>query len=91
MPYTGFRHAGVEFIYMLSGEVIYRHGDRNYHLAPRGFAAVRSGGDARAGGTGGAADDVSVDHHVRAGPAVAAVVAPPRGRVSLRENYIPSR
>ncbi len=34
MPYTGFRHAGVEFIYMLSGEVIYRHGDRNYHLRP---------------------------------------------------------
>jgi transcriptional regulator with XRE-family HTH domain len=34
VPYTGFRHAGVEFIYMLSGEVIYRHGDRNYHLRP---------------------------------------------------------
>ena len=34
VPYTGFRHAGVEFIHMLSGEVIYRHGDRNYHLRP---------------------------------------------------------
>lgn len=34
VPYTGFRHAGVEFIYMLSGEVIYRHGDRTYHLRP---------------------------------------------------------
>lgn len=33
-PYTGFRHAGVEFIHMLSGEVIYRHGDRVYHLRP---------------------------------------------------------
>ena len=34
VPYTGFRHAGVEFIYMLTGEVIYRHGDRTYHLRP---------------------------------------------------------
>lgn len=34
VPYTGFRHAGVEFIHMLSGEVIYRHGDRTYHLRP---------------------------------------------------------
>ena len=34
VPYTGFRHAGIEFIYMLSGEVIYRHGDRSYHLRP---------------------------------------------------------
>nr|WP_255688979.1 MULTISPECIES: XRE family transcriptional regulator [unclassified Xanthobacter] len=31
-PFTGFRHAGVEFLYMLSGEVIYRHADRTYHL-----------------------------------------------------------
>ena len=34
VPYIGFRHAGVEFIHMLSGEVVYRHGDRNYHLRP---------------------------------------------------------
>lgn len=34
VPYTGFAHAGVEFIHMLSGEVIYRHGDRSYHLRP---------------------------------------------------------
>ncbi len=34
VPYTGFRHAGVEFIYMLTGEVIYRHGDSRYHLRP---------------------------------------------------------
>ncbi|GGF73281.1 transcriptional regulator [Azorhizobium oxalatiphilum] len=34
VPYTGFRHGGVEFIYMLSGEVVYRHGDRSYHLRP---------------------------------------------------------
>lgn len=34
VPYTEFRHAGVEFIYMLSGEVMYRHADRAYHLRP---------------------------------------------------------
>lgn len=34
VPYTGFRHAGAEFIYMLTGEVVYRHGDSRYHLRP---------------------------------------------------------
>ncbi len=33
-PYTGFHHAGAEFIYMLTGEVVYRHADRTYHLRP---------------------------------------------------------
>ncbi len=33
-PYTGFQHTGIEFIYMLSGEVIYRHGDKSYRLRP---------------------------------------------------------
>jgi len=33
-PYTGFEHEGVEFIYMLTGEVIYAHADRTYHLKP---------------------------------------------------------
>jgi transcriptional regulator with XRE-family HTH domain len=33
-PYTAFQHAGVEFIHMLTGEVVYRHGDRTYHLRP---------------------------------------------------------
>jgi transcriptional regulator with XRE-family HTH domain len=32
VPYTNFRHAGVEFIYMLSGKVRYRHADRTYIL-----------------------------------------------------------
>ncbi|WP_018699779.1 helix-turn-helix domain-containing protein [Amorphus coralli] len=31
-PYTGFRHGGTEFIYMLSGKIVYRHGDRSYPL-----------------------------------------------------------
>ena len=34
VPYTGFQHDGVEFIYMLSGEVTYRHADQEYHLRP---------------------------------------------------------
>lgn len=34
VPYTGFQHAGIEFIHMLSGEVLYRHADRSYHLRP---------------------------------------------------------
>jgi transcriptional regulator with XRE-family HTH domain len=33
-PYTNFRHAGVEFIYMLSGKVRYRHADGTYVLEP---------------------------------------------------------
>jgi transcriptional regulator with XRE-family HTH domain len=33
-PYTGFRHAGVELIYMLSGRVIYRHADSTYLMEP---------------------------------------------------------
>jgi transcriptional regulator with XRE-family HTH domain len=33
-PYTNFRHAGVEFIYMLSGKVRYRHADKIYVLEP---------------------------------------------------------
>jgi transcriptional regulator with XRE-family HTH domain len=33
-PYTNFRHEGVEFIYMLSGKVKYRHVDRTYLLEP---------------------------------------------------------
>lgn len=32
--YTGFQHAGLEFIHMLTGEVVYRHGDQSYHLRP---------------------------------------------------------
>lgn len=31
-PYTGFQHAGLELIYMLSGEVTYRHADRSYPM-----------------------------------------------------------
>ncbi|MEZ5899025.1 MAG: helix-turn-helix domain-containing protein [Hyphomicrobium sp.] len=34
VPYTAFQHDGIEFIYMLSGEVEYAHADRSYHLKP---------------------------------------------------------
>lgn len=33
-PYTQFRHAGVEFIHMISGAIDYRHGDNIYPLGP---------------------------------------------------------
>lgn len=33
-PHTSFQHGGVEFIYMLSGEVVYRHAGQLYHLRP---------------------------------------------------------
>ena len=29
-----FQHAGLEFIYMLEGEVVYRHGNKTYSLRP---------------------------------------------------------
>ncbi|MGX1306101.1 transcriptional regulator with XRE-family HTH domain [Amorphus suaedae] len=32
--FTEFQHEGVEFIYMLEGEVTYRHGDRSFQLSP---------------------------------------------------------
>jgi len=33
-PYPIFQHEGVEFIYMLTGEVVYRHADKSYLLKP---------------------------------------------------------
>ncbi|MFN0217206.1 MAG: helix-turn-helix domain-containing protein [Hyphomicrobium sp.] len=32
--YTEFRHEGIEFIYMLDGELMYAHGESKYHLQP---------------------------------------------------------
>ena len=32
--YTSFRHVGTEFIYMLTGEVVYHHSGLDYHLGP---------------------------------------------------------
>lgn len=34
VPYPAFQHEGTEFIFMLTGEVMYRHGDQSYHLTP---------------------------------------------------------
>ena len=33
-PYTGFQHAGMELIHMLTGRVTYRHADRLYPMGP---------------------------------------------------------
>jgi transcriptional regulator with XRE-family HTH domain len=33
-PYAQFQHDGVEFLYMLSGKVIYRHADKLYPMSP---------------------------------------------------------
>ena len=33
-PYTQFQHDGMEFIYILSGKVIYRHADKLYPMGP---------------------------------------------------------
>ncbi len=33
-PSSVFQHPGTEFIYMLTGEVRYRHGEQSFHLAP---------------------------------------------------------
>ncbi|MGQ0455552.1 MAG: helix-turn-helix domain-containing protein [Hyphomicrobium sp.] len=32
--YTEFRHEGIEFIYMLDGEIMYAHGESKYRLQP---------------------------------------------------------
>jgi transcriptional regulator with XRE-family HTH domain len=32
VPYTAFQHEGIEFIYMLSGELVYAHADQTYRL-----------------------------------------------------------
>ena len=34
VPYTHFRHVGVELLYMLSGKVRYRHADQSYLMEP---------------------------------------------------------
>ncbi len=43
-PYTLFQHAGVEFIYMLTGRVLYRHADKVYPLNPGNSLFFNSAG-----------------------------------------------
>jgi transcriptional regulator with XRE-family HTH domain len=33
-PYTSFSHQGIEIIFMIEGELTYRHGSETYHLRP---------------------------------------------------------
>ena len=63
-PYTLFEHAGVEFIYMLTGKVLYRHADKAYPLAPGDalfFDAAAPHGPER---TDQAPHDLSLHHHL---------------------------
>ena len=66
-PYTAFQHAGREFIYMLTGLVDYRHGDKIYRLGP-GDSLSRFERHAWARGSARIANDLSVDHHLSARP-----------------------
>ena len=65
-PYTNFRHAGVEFIYMLSGKVRYRHARPHLSDGAGRRAVLRRRGAARAGGIDRGADALSLDHHLPA-------------------------
>ena len=65
-PYALFQHDGVEFIYMLTGKVVYRHADKLYPMAAGRRAVLRRRRAARAGGADRAADDLSLDHHLSA-------------------------
>ncbi len=65
-PYTLFQHAGVEFIYMLTGKVLYRHADKAYPLVPGELALLRCRRAARPRGADRAADDLPFDYHLPA-------------------------
>ena len=65
-PYALFQHDGVEFIYMLTGKVVYRHADKLYPHGPRRRALLRRRRATRTGGARRAADDLSFDHHLSA-------------------------
>ena len=57
-----FQHEGMEFLYMLEGEVVYRHGSNLYPHEARRQPVLRRRCAARAGGADRAADALSVDH-----------------------------
>jgi transcriptional regulator with XRE-family HTH domain len=42
-PYVLFQHDGVEFIYMLTGKVVYRHADKLYPMSPGDALFFESG------------------------------------------------
>ena len=66
-PYPVFQHAGIEFIYMLTGAVTYRHADKTYPLKPGDALMFDSVRPARPRGADRAADDLFVDHRLCAG------------------------
>ena len=34
VAYTGFQHEGIELLHMISGQMVYRHGDQSYAMEP---------------------------------------------------------
>ena len=66
-PYPVFQHAGIEFIFMLTGAVTYRHADKTYPLRPGRRPDVRLFRPARPRRADQAADDVPLDHRLHAG------------------------
>ena len=65
-PYVLFQHDGVEFIYMLTGKVIYRHADKLYPMSAGDALFFDFGRAARPRRAARAADDLSFDHHLPA-------------------------
>ena len=64
--YPVFQHPGYEFIYMLSGKVTYRHGDRSYLLEPGELVILRCRGAARTRRTAPASGAILVNYRVTA-------------------------
>jgi hypothetical protein len=57
-----FQHEGMEFLYMLEGEVVYRHGSNLYRMTARRQPVLRRRCAARPGRADAAADPLSLDH-----------------------------
>ena len=71
-----FQHAGLEFIHILEGEVVYRHGDKTFADGARRFALLRRRGAARAGGVAQIADPLHLRDQLparRVEPSMAAI------------------
>ena len=76
-----FQHAGLEFLYMLEGEVVYRHGDKTYDDAAGRCAVLRCRRAAWAGGIAQAADPLPLRDQL-----------PPRGvRDMMTQTIVPAR
>jgi len=43
VPYTGFQHEGIELLHMLTGSVVYRHGEQSYTMEPGDSLLIDAG------------------------------------------------